>query len=347
MADTGSERSERRLHVALVVGLAVVLAAGWVASRSGWFPPSRQVRVVVLYCFSALDDAMQDRLLPAFRDRWQREEDEIVEFVATFSGSGDITKRILAEYPAQVAIVSSELDAHQLPTPWRSWKELPQDGILARSPLVIVVREGNPLAIRDFADLGGEGVEVLHGDPATSGAAGLAILAEYGAALRRHGDGEAAYRQLLGIWSNVTARPATARLVRSRFESGEGDALITYAADAVGSPSRAPIRGLVVTPASTILAEPVVVKIFKNIDDEDRRLVDAFVDYLWSREAQQTLVDYGYQSVFEELNEPRGTPVTVPEPFGLEDVGGVTARREILEKVWRDRVLRELQRRAD
>ena len=335
-------RSAGRTVAALVIGAVILL--GWLGLRSGWFPAKSETRVVVLYCFSALDDATQDRLLPAFRERWQREQGETVEFVVTFAGSGDITKRILAEYPAQIAIVSSELDAHRLPALWRSWRELPHNGILVRTPLVIVTREGIPQNIRDFADLSGEGIELLHSDPATSGAAELAILAEYGSALRRTGDRELAFQQLLGIWSNVTGQPATAREARNRFESGEGDAFVTYAADAVARPSRPQIEGTIVPPSSTIVAEPVVVKIEKNIDEKNRRVVDAFIEFLWTREAQQVLVEYGFESVDDELNVSADVLAPIEDRFTLNDVGGAAARRDILEKVWKDRIVPELKR---
>ncbi len=344
MPDTGSGRGGwARGGVAALVLVAVV-AVGWLGSRFEWFGRSEKPRVVVLYCFSTLDDVMQDRLLPAFRERWRREQGESVEFVATFAGSGDITDRILRRYPAEIAVVSSELDAHRLPAPWRAWRELPHDGILARTPIVIIVRKGNPKNIRGFEDLRREGIELLHGDPATSGAAQLAILAEYGSALRRDGDSELAFQQLLGIWRNVKAQLPTAREARNRFESGEGDALVTYEEDAIGSPSRARIDGEIVYPAGTIVAEPVVVKIEKNIDDRQRRLVDSFVEFLWTREAQQMLADYGFRSVDEGWEASRRDLPTIEDPFTLSEVGGAAARHEILERVWKARIVPELRR---
>jgi sulfate transport system substrate-binding protein len=327
-----------------LVALAAILLLVWVGRPWSWLESPAQPQVVVLYCFSTLDDVMQERLLPAFRREWERETGQAVELVATFAGSGDITSRILAEVTAEIAIVSSELDAYRLPAPWRSWRELPHGGVLVRTPLVIAVRDGNPKGLQGFADLAGQGLALVHGDPETSGAAQLAILAEYASARRRGGDGEAAFRQLLATWRNVTVRPPTAREARRRFEAGEGDALVSYEADLIGSPSRARVAGEIVHPASTIVAEPVVVKIEKNIDERRRRAVDALVEFLWTREAQQILVEYGFESVYDELNVARPGGVGAASRFTLAEVGGATARREILDKVWRDRVVPELRR---
>lgn len=342
------ESSERKgpwarglVAVAVIAG---AVAIAWLGSRLGWFPTTSPTRVVVLYCFSTLDDVMQERLLPAFREQWRSERGEEVEFVVTFAGSGDITKRILGEYPADVAIVSSELDAYRLPAPWQAWRALPHGGVLARTPLVIVTRPGNPRGIQSFEDLAGEGVALLHADPATSGAAELAVVAEYGAALRRGLDGEPAVEQLAAIWRNVAARPATAREARTRFERGEGDALVTYAADVVGSPSRPQIQGEIVAPVATILAEPVVVKIEKNIDAGQRRVVEAFVAFLWSPEAQQSLGEYGFLRADAAGDAAVLELPGIEDLFTLADLGGAGARAQILEAVWKNRVVPSLGR---
>ena len=54
------------------------------------------------------------------------------------------------------------------------------------------VRPGNPKGIKDWADLGKPGVEILTPNPKTSGGAMWNILALYGAAKRGFVDGVAA-----------------------------------------------------------------------------------------------------------------------------------------------------------
>jgi sulfate transport system substrate-binding protein len=207
-----------------------------------------------------------------------------------------------------------------------------------------VVREGNPKNIRDFADLAAEGTSVLHTDPTTSGSAQLSILAEYGSAFLRTGDPEEAFAQLLGIWKNVTAQAASARAARTEFGNGTGDALITYEQDAIGTPARRPIAGEIIYPRSTVICEHTAVTLDKNVTDRQRRLVDAFFEFLWSRQAQQIFVDYGFHSPVEELNPADSKLGMVELPFTLQSLGGPRrAQREILDAVWRDRVLPELK----
>ena len=63
------------------------------------------------------------------------------------------------------------------------WHLLPARGVVNKTPFIILVRQGNPKGIRDFADLAKPGVKVIHPDPASSGGAQWSILAIYGSEL--------------------------------------------------------------------------------------------------------------------------------------------------------------------
>ncbi|MGQ0550121.1 MAG: substrate-binding domain-containing protein, partial [Armatimonadota bacterium] len=275
---------------------------------------------------------------------------ERVEFISSFASSGTITNQLIMGVPAQVGILSLELDALRLvdkrvlsgPT----WRTLPHKGILNRTPFIIMVRPGNPRQIRDFETLAATpGVGVVHPDPLTSGGAQWALLAEYGAALRRTKDREAAYAQLLGIWRNVVAQASSARATRTQFENGFGDALITYEQEAVRDRARGRLKADVVYPKSTILSEHTVVVIEKNIGEKERELVRSFVDFLWSEAAQRIFVEYGFRSVNDRLNvHNRGFGI-IADPFTVGDLGGwPRAKSDIIEAIWKRRVLQEVGR---
>jgi len=336
----GGERLFRSVMAALIGG--AFLALIWIGKDVIRPAPTR---TIVVYAFSTMEDALNDGVFPAFQEKWRDETGERVEIVATFAGSGAVTTRILERIPAEVAILSSQLDVVRLLDAGvlsaAALKEAPYGDVLARTPFVLVVREGNPKGVHDYADLARSGVEVLHADPATSGAAQWSILAAYGSALRRTGDPERAYEQLLGLWRNVTLQVASARLARLELEKGVGDVLITYEQDVIGHPSRRPVAGEIVYPPSTILSEPAAVRLDKNVTGGQRVLVGAFFDFLWSYEAQQIFVAYGFRSPLPEL-EAAG-PVPIEDLFTLDDLGGPRqATREILDGVWHRRVLEEL-----
>ncbi len=308
-----------------------------------------KTRTLVLYGFSILGEVMNEGVFPAFQADWQRRHGEHVEFISSFASSGTVTNQIILGVPAQVALLSLELDALRLADrrvlPGPTWRTLPHGGILNRTPFIIMVRPGNPRRVQDFETLAGPGVGVVHPDPLTSGGAQWAILAEYGAALRGTGSPEAAQRQLLGIWRNVVAQASSARAARTQFENGFGDALITYEQEAVRDRARGRLKADVVYPRSTILSEHTVVIIEKNIRDPDRELVRSFVDFLWSETAQQIFVEYGFRSVDDRLNAGAHGFGTIADPFSVNDLGGwPRAKREIIEAIWKRQILPEIGR---
>jgi ABC-type sulfate transport system substrate-binding protein len=246
-----------------------------------------------------------------------------------------------------VAILSLELDAQRLAEAGRvgegAWRSLPHHGILNRTPFIIMVRPGNPKGISGFADLARPGVGVVHPDPLTSGGAQWAILAEYGSALRRTRDPDSAHAELAGTWRNVVAQASSARAARTQFDSGFGDALITYEQEAIADAAKGKLHGEVVYPPSTILSEHVVVVVDPNVHGADRELVDAFVAFLWSPAAQRIFVEHGFRSVDDSLNI--GNPLFGPiqDPFTVADLGEwPAAKADIIEAIWKARVLKEL-----
>lgn len=325
--------------------LALLLYALWPMLPWG----RARTRTLILYGFSILGEVMNEGVFPAFQAEWQRQHGERVEFISAFASSGTVTNQMILGVPAQVAILSLELDALRLAdrgvVSGPTWRTLPHRGVLNRTPFIIIVRPGNPKRIRDFESLAAPGVGIVHPDPLTSGGAQWAILAEYGAALRRTGDRDAAYRQLLGIWRNVVAQASSARATRTQFENGFGDVLITYEQEAIRDRARGRLRADVVYPRRTILSEHTVVVIDKNIRARDRALVRSFVDFLWTERAQRIFVAYGFRSVEDRLNSGDHGFGRIAEPFRVSDLGGwPRARAEIIQAVWTRRVLEEVGR---
>ena len=325
-----------------------LLALGAFAVWPWVFPSAEPLRTLAVYGFSILGEVMQEGIFPAFQDGWKAKTGESIEFVSSFAASGTVTNQVILGVPAQVMILSLELDALRLVdagvVPGPTWKDLPFGGVLNRTPFIIMVRPGNPRRVTDFADLAQPGIGIVHPDPLTSGGAQWAILAEYGSVLFSGGDEAQAEEQLTGIWRNVVAQAGSARAARTQFETGFGDALITYEQEAVYDLGRGRLTAEIVYPRSTILSEHIVVVVDDNISSEDRDAVAAFIDYLWSDAAQQIFVQHGFRSVNEALNAGQPAFGSIEFPFTVEDLGGwQAARAEIVEAVWKDHVLATIQ----
>jgi sulfate transport system substrate-binding protein len=342
-----------RVHPKVGRACAVLLIA--VAALAGACLPKSQTggrrgeRQVTLYAFSVMKEVMDKAVIPGFAAKWKQEHGEDVKFTTSYAGSETITNQILAGVSAHVGIFSIERDVERLAQKGlinSNWKGMPFGGIANKTPFVILVRKGNPKGIHDFADLARPGVKLIHPDPDGSGGAQWSILAIYGSELKKSqaatgGVDQARALQLLkGIWRNVFSTPDSARAARTQFETGYGDALITYELEGLMMrEAGAPFE--IIVPRSTIFSEHPAVVIDKNVPTEDRPLVDAFMQYLWSDEAQQAFVKFHFRSVtHEEFNDANKEFAHVELPFTVGDLFGGWQRAypEVIDGVWRKQV---------
>lgn len=284
-----------------------------------------------------MERVMEEAVFPAFQKKWSGEGGDPVEFAATFAGSGQVAQKIMDRFPSEVAILASQMDSVPLTT--GDPADLPYDGALARTPLVIAVRAGNPHRILDFEDLAKPGIQIVHPDPLTSGAGQWSLLAVYGAAIRSGLDDGLARQRMNDLWRNVVASPPSNGAALREFRNGVGDAMITYEASLLPDPGGGTAVEIVY-PRRTIICEARVVPIPVNIHPDQRKLVEAFLGYLWSREAQAMLVQYGFRPMVAEVPD-RADFGTVQAPFGLDEFGGARAKMTIVEPFLRARAAAE------
>ena len=301
---------------------------------------------IVVYGFSVEEEVMTEEIFPAFQDYWRQQMGQEVTFQSVFTGSEDITEKIMDGASADIAILSNEQHAVWLHiNDWveTDWHTFPNGGIVSRSPLVIVVRPGNPLGIGDWTDLARPGVNLVHPDPRTSGGAQWALLAEYGSVLldEKSGSKKAAYEQLRDIWANVIVTPASARESLKQFLFGVGDAMVTYEQNALLAQARGADLALIM-PRCTIMGEHVTVIVDRSVQPWEREVVEAFVAFLWSETAQEAFTRYYFRAVTdEELNQAVPEFHEIVQPFTVHDLGGWgRAYPEIIHGVWEEQILK-------
>jgi sulfate transport system substrate-binding protein len=342
-------KTKWRTRAAVALLAASLLLAAACLPKSGTTPHKGGERNVTLYAFSVMKEVMDKAILPGFAAKWKQEHGEDVKFTSSYAGSETITNQILQGVGAHVGVFSIERDVERLAQKGlvtSNWKAMPFGGIVNKTPFVILVRKGNPKGIHDFADLGKPGVRLIHPDPDGSGGAQWSILAIYGSELKKSqvesgGVDQARALQLLkSVWSRVFSTPDSARAARTTFETGYGDALITYELEglmmkAAGSDIE------IVVPRATIFSEHPAVVIDRNVTPEERPLIDAFMQYLWSDEAQQAFVKYHFRSItHEEFNDANKEFAHVELPFTVGDLFGGWQRAypEVIDGVWRKQV---------
>ncbi len=303
---------------------------------------------ITVYGFSIMKEALEREIYPAFAAKWKREHSTDVNFVSSFAGSETVTNQILQGAPADVAILSIDRDAERLVQGKASTTDrhaFPNGGIINRTPFIILVRKGNPKHITDYPDLAQPGLKVIHPDPVSSGGAQWSILSIYGSELKKseaesgEQDKTRALNTLQSIWKNVISTPGSAREARTQFETGYGDALVTYELEGLIM-KQAGAEVDMVIPKATIFSDHPAVMIDRNVTAAERPVVQAFLDFLWTDEAQKIFVKYYFHSVTNEsFNDHNAQFAKIEQPFTVEMFGGwEKAYPEVIEQIFREQV---------
>jgi len=298
-----------------------------------------------------MKESLEKAIYPAFQAKWKAEHNQDVRFTSSFAGSETVTNQILQGVQADIAILSIDRDVQRLKDKGFvkiDWHALPYKGIVNKTPFVILVRKGNPKGIEDFPDLAKAGVRLIHPDPISSGGAQWSLLAIYGSELMKseketgERDEARALRTLEAIWANVISTPGSAREARTQFETGFGDALITYELEGLIMKAAGTADAEIVIPKATIFSEHPAVVIDKNVPASKRAVVDAFQQYLWSDEAQQAFVKYHFRSATNDsFNTANKELSNIELPFTIDYFGGWDkAYPDVIERIFRDRVQR-------
>jgi sulfate/thiosulfate transport system substrate-binding protein len=208
-------------------------------------------------------------------------------------GSGKQARAVIDGLPADVVTLALAYDIDEIAQRGliaKDWAgRLPNNSAPYYSTIVFLVRAGNPKNIKDWDDLIRPGVKVITPNPKTSGGARWNYLAAWGYARRNYGSDAEANGFMAKLFRNVPVLDSGARGSTTTFvERGQGDVLIAWENEALLS-----VRELgkgkfnIVIPSVSILAEPPVAVVDKNVDKKDSRaLAEAYLKFLYTPQAQ-------------------------------------------------------------
>jgi sulfate transport system substrate-binding protein len=245
-----------------------------------------------------------------------------VTFEESYGASGDQSRAVEAGLPADLVALSLWPDVNRLVEPGIvavGWDQNDHAGIISNSVVVFAVRPGNPKNIQTWDDLIRDDVTVVTPNPFTSGGAQWNILAAYqGQIVQGKSEAEAS-EYLKQLISHTPVMDRSAREALATFSAGQGDVLLAYENEAIFAKNAGEPLDYVV-PAQTILIEnPISV----TANGDATEAAQAFIDFLYTPEAQAIYASKGYRPEVEEALELAG--VSFPEPeslFTIEDLGG-------------------------
>jgi sulfate/thiosulfate-binding protein len=232
----------------------------------------------------------------AFAKIWQGKTGQTVTINQSHGGSGKQARAVIDGLQADVVTLALAYDVDaianfgkQLPANWQS--RLPERSAPYTSTIVFVVRKGNPKKIKDWDDLARDGISVVTPNPKTSGGARWNYLAAWGYMLKKtNGDEKKARDFVARIYKNVPVLDSGARGSTTTFaQRGIGDVLVAWENEALLAVKTLGAGQLeIVAPSVSILAEPTVSLVDKNVDKHGTRAAaQAYLDYLYTPEAQE------------------------------------------------------------
>jgi len=217
-----------------------------------------------------------------------------VSVEASHGGSGAQSRKVADGVEADVVTLALAQDIDALAKAKlidEGWQDrFPNRSTPFTSTIVFLVRKGNPKGIKDWSDLINPGVSVITPNPKTSGGARWNYLAAYGWALRHNNnDVEKAKAYLATLFQHVPVLDSGARGATNTFVKGQGDVLLAWENEALlATQNRGESKFDVVYPPTSILAEPPVAIVDKNVDKHGtREVATAYLKWAWSPEAQE------------------------------------------------------------
>ncbi|MBV1776854.1 sulfate ABC transporter substrate-binding protein [Burkholderiaceae bacterium DAT-1] len=233
----------------------------------------------------------------AFTAYWKKTANEEISVRQSHGGSGKQARAVLDGLEADVVTLALAYDidelsekAQLLPNNWQA--RLPHRSSPYTSTIVFLVRKGNPKQIKDWGDLVRPGVEVVTPNPKTSGGARWNYLSAWGwSASQPGGSDKSAKDFITKLYGNVKILDTGARGSTVTFtERGQGDVLIAWENEAflALNENGGADKFQIVVPSSSILAEPPVAVVDKNVAKHGTaKVAQAYLQYLYSPEGQE------------------------------------------------------------
>jgi sulfate/thiosulfate transport system substrate-binding protein len=236
---------------------------------------------------------------------WFNKTGQRVEIRQSHGGSSKQARSVLEGLQADVVSLALAYDidmlarkADLLPTHWQT--RLPHNSAPYTSTIVFVVRRGNPKNIRDWNDLIKPDVAVITPNPKTSGVARWNYLAAWLYGAQNSTQPTAAKSFVTELYKHVPVLDSGSRGATTSFAERQlGDVLITWENEASLLQHEFVNKQFeVIMPSISVFTEPPVAVVDKNVNRHNTRAVaEAYVQYLYSEEAQEIIAKHGFRPV--------------------------------------------------
>src|SRR5512139_651758 len=265
----------------------------------------------------------------AFARHWKAKTGQVVTVKQSHGGSGKQARSVIDGLDADVVTLAlaGDIDALHTNGGWipRDWqKRLPLNSSPYTSTIVLVVRQGNPKGIKDWDDLVKPGASVITPNPKTSGGARWNYLAAWEFAKRKYGSEAKAKEFVARLYSNVPVLDTGARGSSVTFaQRNQGDVFISWENEAYLLEKEFGSKVDFVYPSLSILAEPPVTVVDRNVDRKGTRAVaEEYLKFLYTEEAQDLIGKHFYRPTSAKAQAKHAKQLPKLDLFTIEQAFG-------------------------
>ncbi len=294
------------------ISLTLLLALVFPALAAG----AAQDMKLALVAYSTPREAY-GQLIPSFQKTAAGKD---VSFSQSYGASGEQSRAVASGLDADIVAFSLAPDITSLVQKKlvpQSWNKDKFHGMVTRSVVVFVVRDGNPKKLKTWTDLLKPGVQIVTPNPFSSGGARWNVMAAYGGALRAGKTPKQAETYLAQMWKHVVAQPASAREGLQTFLAGRGDVFLAYENEALFAQKKGQPVQFVIPKATILIENPIAV----TSTSKHKPQAQAFLNYLRTTPAQRIFAENGYRPVVKGVTQRVNFP-NRPQLFTIKYVGG-------------------------
>ncbi|MCD8375703.1 MAG: sulfate ABC transporter substrate-binding protein [Oscillospiraceae bacterium] len=256
-----------------------------------------------------------------FSDYWLDLTGQTVEITQSHGGSGSQALQVANGLEADVVTLALEQDVQAVADAGLIEdgfvQEFDNDSAPYTSIIVFLVRAGNEKEITNWDDLLREDVEIVTPNPKTSGGARWNYLAAWYYFERQGLEEEEILANMTTLFQNVVVLDSGARAATTSFvENGQGDVLIAWENEAYLTMEEYPGEYEIVIPSVSILCQPTVAVVDEVVDrNGTREVAEAYLEYLYSEEAQRLVAENYYRpcnaEIYQEyVSQSEGSVIT-------------------------------------
>jgi sulfate transport system substrate-binding protein len=310
--------------------LVLALGGGTFATGQIWTGQAdAQAEPVELTLVSyAVTEAAYETITENFAEQWQAKTRQEVTFQESYGGSGKQARAVIDGLEADVVNLAIPLDISKIEDAGlieAGWEqEAPNNATVTRSVIALITREGNPKNVKSWQDLTRDDVATITANPKTSGGARWNFLSLWGSVTQTGGSEDDAQKFVTDVYSHVPVLPEDARAATDVFTTrGQGDVLINYENEVILANQEGDDLTYSIPPVNISIDTPVAV-VDANVDKHGtRKVAEAFVQYLYTPEAQREFAKVGCRPVLPEIEAEFANQFPKVETlFTAEDLGG-------------------------